>query len=171
MELKGVKIMGLDLYLYEVCKPEKIDENNEFLIFYNAFIEGEPCDTIKNNSLSMFKNEKYLDTEKFIDKYKLNPDYIDLDLYIVSNNDKEIKLTKEDIEDMVIEKETKYYVYYLGEREYQRKGLHAGWGSIIENCKYYDTNTEVKILVKEYGLDKNFLNSFVKGKTIFEAWW
>lgn len=68
-------------------------------------------------------------------------------------------------------KETEKYNALRYEIEYQRKGLtDDGWDLLPENCEYCFDSEVVEKLTKE-GLDSEFLNSWVDGKTAFLAWW
>lgn len=192
--------MGLDMYLYNVIKPTMLDERKiyetdewenltEKYDIRSRPLKGRTCQTIKNNSVTVMHKERHFIPKMFsaITPYKgitglCNTGYsqsggsfvYDFDLYDKGENKLgSVQVTEKNY--LLVTKEVivEERAYILEEVDYQRKGLtDRGWENLPSNCYYSDSLERMKRLCsKNSGLDKEFLNKFKKGHTVFMAWW
>ena len=189
--------MGLDLYLYEINKPDlkqaksyTSDELQDKEICWSPITVKNP-EAIKENSVIISLKEYFFNPEKVgkacgvhnaknmhINGHKANMDLesseiiMNIELFDASNK----SIYKGDFifdnnkkENVCDVKVYAVYAFKTDEIAYQRKGIDD-YGELPENCEYCDDFNVVKRLTY-CGLDEEFVNLWKEGKTLFFPWW
>jgi hypothetical protein len=168
--------MGLDLYLYRI---NKIDKNRPEETYAEYLYDDKFCKTILKNSKKVIVNNSQYDTNKLLKDNGVTMDNISCtsgDQFGYTYNFKngyQFNISWEELEKYKVFKKEKMLRFIQDKICYQRKGINdKGWKILekIGNCVYCDDKKLIKNLTK-YGLNKEFIEKWIDGKTVFMAWW
>lgn len=183
--------MGLDITLYKVepipiripryIKKEELSELSSDIYKPYFFIKSNKkvCDTIKKHSLLLMVKEPIVDMCKLKAIYNIDDEIADEEISIIpvgKNFQIDVRnkfltyISCEEYINITFDESVPYLGYVLSKITYQRGLVDEGWKYLPDNCVLCDDKDLVKKLVKN-GLDSSFIDKWVDGETVIEAWW